>query len=61
MQMHGVDTKVGTTIWLAACDDRLGQVRRRLALSRFLEVPVDVLDHHGGVVDEDADREGEAA
>ena len=55
MQMQSSETKAGVTIWLRAVEDRLLD---RLAL---LQMPVDVLDGHGGVVDQDADREREAA
>jgi hypothetical protein len=45
MQMQSSDTKAGVTICLAPS---------------MIEV-VDVLDGHGGVVDQNADREREAA
>ena len=55
MQMHSVETNAGTPISPRADDDRL--------LERLAEVQValDVLDRHDRLVDEDADREREAA
>ena len=55
MQMHSSDTNAGV-------DDLRGAVQDRgLDVLALLEMPVDVLDRHGRVVDEDADREREAA
>ena len=55
MQMHSVETKAGTAIWSRAVEDRLLE---RLAL---LEIAVDVLDRDRRVVDQDADRQRQAA
>ena len=55
MQMHSVETNAGTAICSRAVEDR------RLELLARAEMPVDVLDRDGRVVDQDADREREAA
>ena len=55
MQMQSRETKAGVTIWLAPSRIDGSNV---LAL---LQMIVDVLDRDGGVVDQDADRERQAA
>ena len=55
MQMQSVETKAGVAICCRAVHDRGAHV---LAV---LEMPVDVLDRDGGVVDQDADGERQAA
>ena len=55
MQMQSSETKAGVTIWSAP--SRIDG----LDVLALLEMPVDVLDRHGGVVDQDADRERQAA
>ena len=55
MQMHRVDTKAGTAISPAPS---------RMALCKSdpeVNVAFDVLDGYGGIVNENADRQGEAA
>ena len=55
MQMHSVETSAGTAIWWAPS---------RIAgfdLLALLQVPVDVLDRHRGVVHQNSDRERQAA
>ena len=55
MQMQSSETKAGV-------DDLRGAVQDRgLDLLALLEMPVDVLDRHRRVVDQDADRQREAA
>jgi hypothetical protein len=54
MQMHSSDTKAGCTI----CARHPDGVLHTLAL---FQVPVDVLDGHGGVVHQDAHRQRQAA
>ncbi len=55
MQMEISDTKAGATICCAPS--------KIACLNRFplLQMPVDVLDRHRGIIDEDADREREPA
>ena len=55
MQMHSSETNAGVTICVGAVHDR------GLDLLALLEMPVDVLDRHRGVVDQDADGERQAA
>ncbi len=55
MQMQSSETKAGVTICAGAVENG------RLDLLALLQMPVDVLDRHRGVVDQDADREREAA
>ena len=55
MQMHSVETSAGTRDLLRAVEDR------GLDLLALLEMPVDVLDRHGGIVDQDAHRQRQAA
>ena len=54
MQILRVDTRAGTAIWAApsrmAC----------LYLLAHLKIAIDVFDFHGGIVDQNADRESEA-
>ena len=55
MQMHSVDRNVGTPTSLAP-------VTMACCSGSFIaDVALDVLDHHRAVVDQDADREREAA
>ena len=55
MQMHSSETVAGMTI----C--RAPSMNRGFDLLLLLELPVDVLDRHRGVVDQDADGERQAA
>ena len=55
MQMHSVETKVGITIWFAA------SMIAGSSSNPCLQMRVDVLDHHRGVIDQNTDREREAA
>ena len=55
MQMQSVDTSAGTAICGRAVQDRLRSPWPLLAMA------LDVLDGDGGVVHQDAHREGEAA
>ncbi len=55
MQMHSVETKAGTAICWAP--SRIARIR----VLCMREVAVDVLDLDGGVVDQDADGQGEPA
>ena len=55
MQMQNVARNVGNR-------DLAGALKnRRLQGLALAQVPFDVLDHHRAVVDQDADRKGEAA
>ena len=56
MQMHSVERNVGIADFTGAVDDGL-----RPAASPEPHVTLDVLDHHRAVVDQDADRQREAA
>ena len=55
MQMQSSDTKAGVTICARAIHDR------GLDVLAVLQMPVDVLDGDGGVVDQDADRQRQPA
>ena len=55
MQMQSSDTKAGVTICACAVHDG------GLDILALLEMPVDVLDGDGGVVDQDADGQRQAA